>query len=601
MFSLAYTAVPILAEDSSASGASPSITLTDTTASQADFVIGLDANRVDMKAVGGGDLLILDLTNQTLGVGTTPDTFYKVKTTSLWVTGLSYFNDTLTIAETSPAIILDDSNGAGLGFYLDGNICDIRRTVGTPNGLLNLDLANTRVGIGTGSPSSIFHVNGTATATLFSGSGASLTSIPETAITDGSLLARVADNETVSGSWTFSGNPTVSNTAPTLTLTDTTALAKSLTIKADADKAQFRESSAADDSLLVLDLANDRVGIGASSPSVKLDVYGRMQVRGLDSANGTVNAGFSNLAGNDLLSIENGGNVTINEAGLDGDFRVEAVGRPNTFVIQGSDGQIGFGAAPKTDWYSATYQALEINNAAALFANSAGDAFVSANYYVRDVASVATDAYLKTAAAANLYMPVPDFWFRHAPSGTAGDAISWTTSVKFLGASAVADTLVTSAGKVGIGTATPGYTLEVQKAVTANWVARINNTHATNPYGLLIHHDSAGSGSLLRVVANNINKFQVEDAGVIVNEGGDPNVDFRAVGDTKTHLLFADASVDCVGIGTSSFADGVVVIGIANATTVPTTNPTGGGILYVESGALKYRGSSGTVTTIANA
>lgn len=40
---------------------------------------------------------------------------------------------------------------------------------------------------------------------------------------------------------------------------------------------------------------------------------------------------------------------------------------------------------------------------------------------------------------------------------------------------------------------------------------------------------------------------------------------------------------------------------IPNATTVPTTNPTGGGILYVEAGALKYRGSSGTVTTIAAA
>jgi hypothetical protein len=35
--------------------------------------------------------------------------------------------------------------------------------------------------------------------------------------------------------------------------------------------------------------------------------------------------------------------------------------------------------------------------------------------------------------------------------------------------------------------------------------------------------------------------------------------------------------------------------------TAPTANPTAGGVLYVESGALKYRGSSGTVTTIANA
>jgi hypothetical protein len=57
-----------------------------------------------------------------------------------------------------------------------------------------------------------------------------------------------------------------------------------------------------------------------------------------------------------------------------------------------------------------------------------------------------------------------------------------------------------------------------------------------------------------------------------------------------------------VGIGTTdAFGGGVRVIGIANATTVPNSNPSGGGVLYVEGGALKFRGSSGTVTTIANA
>lgn len=55
------------------------------------------------------------------------------------------------------------------------------------------------------------------------------------------------------------------------------------------------------------------------------------------------------------------------------------------------------------------------------------------------------------------------------------------------------------------------------------------------------------------------------------------------------------------GINTTSYGSGVGVIAIANATTVPSTNPTGGGVLYVEGGALKYRGSSGTVTTIAPA
>lgn len=56
-----------------------------------------------------------------------------------------------------------------------------------------------------------------------------------------------------------------------------------------------------------------------------------------------------------------------------------------------------------------------------------------------------------------------------------------------------------------------------------------------------------------------------------------------------------------VGINGTTFGGGAKVLFIANATTVPTSNPTGGGILYVENGALKYRGSSGTVTTIGPA
>jgi len=53
--------------------------------------------------------------------------------------------------------------------------------------------------------------------------------------------------------------------------------------------------------------------------------------------------------------------------------------------------------------------------------------------------------------------------------------------------------------------------------------------------------------------------------------------------------------------GTPGWGGGQGVLAIANATTAPTSNPTGGGILYVSAGALKYRGSSGTVTSVANA
>lgn len=56
-----------------------------------------------------------------------------------------------------------------------------------------------------------------------------------------------------------------------------------------------------------------------------------------------------------------------------------------------------------------------------------------------------------------------------------------------------------------------------------------------------------------------------------------------------------------LGVGVNAWGTGATnVVGIANST-APSSSPSGMGQLYVESGALKYRGSSGTVTTIANA
>ena len=49
------------------------------------------------------------------------------------------------------------------------------------------------------------------------------------------------------------------------------------------------------------------------------------------------------------------------------------------------------------------------------------------------------------------------------------------------------------------------------------------------------------------------------------------------------------------------FGAGQGVIAIANAIVAPSVDPRDGGVLYVEDGAFRYRGSEGTVTTIAPA
>ena len=94
------------------------------------------------------------------------------------------------------------------------------------------------------------------------------------------------------------------------------------------------------------------------------------------------------------------------------------------------------------------------------------------------------------------------------------------------------------------------------------------------------------------------------------------NFDFRGAGDVYTTLssgtnfyirnisavnVFTAADTGNIGIGVTAFGTSAAkVLGMANAT-APTSSPAGMGQLYVEGGALKYRGSSGTVTTIANA
>jgi hypothetical protein len=68
---------------------------------------------------------------------------------------------------------------------------------------------------------------------------------------------------------------------------------------------------------------------------------------------------------------------------------------------------------------------------------------------------------------------------------------------------------------------------------------------------------------------------------------------------TFTQALTLTAAANLL-LGGTNDPGGANALYIANTASVPGT-PTSGGVLYVESGALKYKGSSGTVTTIANA
>ncbi len=111
--------------------------------------------------------------------------------------------------------------------------------------------------------------------------------------------------------------------------------------------------------------------------------------------------------------------------------------------------------------------------------------------------------------------------------------------------------------------------------------------------------DSATSGSLVlasRVTGDSVSRYVQTIAGAMSWGSGSATRDtnlFRASAD----VLQTDDSFHVgtnLRVNTTSLGGGVGVVAIANAGTVPTSDPTGGGLLYVESGVLKFRGPFGT-------
>lgn len=78
----------------------------------------------------------------------------------------------------------------------------------------------------------------------------------------------------------------------------------------------------------------------------------------------------------------------------------------------------------------------------------------------------------------------------------------------------------------------------------------------------------------------------------------DCNIHFQNTNGGTDTMLLSSANV---AIGTTDFGAGAKVFAIGNATTPPGSTPSGGGVLYAQSGAGKWKGSSGTVTTFGPA
>jgi len=144
-------------------------------------------------------------------------------------------------------------------------------------------------------------------------------------------------------------------------------------------------------------------------------------------------------------------------------------------------------------------------------------------------------------------------------------------------------------------------------AVQGTYALRFNGTLSNFGTGTVtgtkvaITNDTAGNTGLrVQGAASqtaNLQEWQDSSGNVllaITSSGG--------IGTSGLTAIRIDANRNvALNSNSGSYGNGQAVTFIGNATTAPTANPTGGGVLFVETGALKYRGTSGSAATIVNA
>ena len=142
---------------------------------------------------------------------------------------------------------------------------------------------------------------------------------------------------------------------------------------------------------------------------------------------------------------------------------------------------------------------------------------------------------------------------------------------------------------------------EMTFAATNGGIIKTNTADTTDNKRIFISSSGDGNGSNTRGAYANFYGNESAGTGRIDIEAGNVAGGDVSIKAGNQNMVVAYRTTNLGLLGGNSFGSGVKVVSIPNATTVPTTNPTAGGVLYAEAGSLKWRGSSGTITTIAPA
>ena len=263
-------------------------------------------------------------------------------------------------------------------------------------------------------------------------------------------------------------------------------------------------------------LTSTGLGIGTSSPAEKLEVAGNIKLN-TTSPNlyFTVSSGTKyNWMVAAQENIDNCFEITPSTTAGGSTFSTPA-------VVINSSGNLGLGVTPSA-WDTLT--AFQIKNGS-VYGYSTGDVSIGVNNYY----GTSNFRYITSSVAAGKYtISGNEHYWLTAPSGTAGNAISFTQAMT-----------LDASGRLGIGTTSPSANLDIVAPTGTAKIKVGNNTLAGGSYLNL----QGASGSKTWFVASNYNiGGALEFIQSTANGGSTP---------AGTASMLLDSSGN-VGIGTSS-------------------------------------------------
>ena len=317
-----------------------------------------------------------------------------------------------------------------------------------------------------------------ASPTLFASGIASFLSTPSSA----NLRAALTD-ETGTGPAVFATSPTIDN--PTVTgvvaVPDGTAAAPALTNTGDTNTGVFFPDadtvgvSTGGTERLRVD-ASGNVGVGTNSPGAPLDVVTTSSADGISLRGRSVD-NVSNFSFKSNTAATTYGQIQ----GRSTDFRLQANSLPLTFYTGGAErmlldtsGNLGLGVTPSA--WGSSFKAIQVGSGAAFVgSNLTSQSLVLANAYSDAVGL----KYINTAQASYYQQYLGAHQWYTAPSGTAGNAISFTQAMT-----------LDASGNLGVGVTSPDVRLRLDAASPTRGV--IQTVRGTGSTGSQIHLSQDG-------------------------------------------------------------------------------------------------------------